>query len=126
MGQDRVKDPWEDDRIIENVKEKENEESGDENNETETRNSQSDNSGYTIIPNEIMETFDKEYEPTTTESEESVVSAKCVKARNKKQTTLTQTLKETNSNNLAKANNPTKMKLMPIRRQTRSMRKKQV
>ena len=72
-----------------------------------------------------METFNKEYEPTTTDSEEIVASAKCLKARNKKQTTLTQTFKEKNSENLAKANNPTKIKLMPIRRQTRSMRKDQ-
>ena len=61
------------------MKEKENEESGDESDEMGTRDSQSDRSGDMIVPNEIMETADKEYEPTTTDLEESVVSAKGVR-----------------------------------------------
>ena len=83
MDQDRVKDSWEDDSIVENGKDKENEASGNENYETETSDSQSDDSGDTIIPNESMEKNYKEYEPTTTDSEESSVSTKRLKARNK-------------------------------------------
>ena len=59
MGQDRVNISWEDYSIVENMREKENEESCDENNETETSYSRSDNSGDTIIPNEST-FFDRE------------------------------------------------------------------
>ena len=83
-----------------------------------TKDSRSDRSGDTIVPNESMYTGDKEYEPTTTDSEESLVSAKGAKKRNKKQTTLTQTFGE-KTNNKVRTTKLSNTKLPPIRRQTR-------
>ena len=60
----------------------------------ESDDSWSESSGDTIIPIKSMDTGNKEYDPTTTDLEESVISAKCEKMRNKKQTTLTQTFGE--------------------------------
>ena len=72
-----------------------------------------------------MDTGDKKYDPTTTDSEESVVSAKGAKMRNKKQTTLTQTFREKTNDKIIRAANLSNTKLPPIRRQTRSMKKDQ-
>ena len=72
-----------------------------------------------------MDTGNKEYDPTTTDSEESVVSAKGAKMRNKKQTTLTQTFREKINAKAAKAIKLKNANLLPIKRQTRSMKKNQ-
>ena len=72
-----------------------------------------------------MDTGDKEYEPTTTDSEESVVSAEGEKTRNKKQTTLTQTFGEKTNDKIVRTTKLSNTKLPPIRRQTRSMKKDQ-
>ena len=69
MDQDRLKDLWEDDSIVESVKDKVSEESREENGEIETSGSQSDDSGNTIVPNKSMETNNNQYEPTTTDLE---------------------------------------------------------
>ena len=65
--------------------------------------SRSESSGDTIIPCESMDTGNKEYDPTTTDLEESVILEKCAKTRNKKQTTLTQTFGEKINAKTAKA-----------------------
>ena len=103
MNQEGVRDPWEDDSILDNMKETENEQNNKDSEDIETDGSQSESSGDTIVPSESMDTGDKEYDPTTTESEESVVSAKCEKMRNKKQTTLTKTFGEKIKAKTAKA-----------------------
>ena len=71
--QDEVRDSWEEDSILENKGEyKHGWINGSMGNE-ERDDSQSENSGDTMIPSESMDTGDKEYDLTTTDSEESVM-----------------------------------------------------
>ena len=124
-NREEVRDSWEEDSILENKRDCENEQNSEGSGYIEPDDSRSESSGDTIIPSESMDTGDKEYDPTTTDSEESVVSAKCEKMRNKKQTTLTQTFGKKINAKTAKAIKLNNANLPPIRRQTRSMKKDQ-
>ena len=81
-NQEEVRDLWEQDSILENKRECENEQNSEGSEDIEPDDSWSESSGDTIIPSESMDTGDKEYDPTTTDSEESVVSTKGAKMRN--------------------------------------------
>ena len=94
MDWDEIKDSWEDDSIVGSGKEKESGESEEENEGRYVKHNWSKDSGDTIVPNDSMETDDREYEPTTTDSEESVISTPNKLLGRKKQTTLTMTFKE--------------------------------
>ena len=91
----------------------------------ECDNSRSESSGDTIIPSKRMDTGNKEYDLTTTDLEESVISTKCGKTRNKKQTTLTQKFGEMINAKEAKATRLNNANLHPIRRQTRLIKMNQ-
>ena len=123
--QDDVRDSWEEDSILENKGECEHSRPNENIGNKGSDDSRSGNSVDTIIPSESMDTGDKEYDPTTTDSEESVMLTKRGKTRNKKQTTLTQTFGEKINAKEAKATQVKNAYLPPIKRQTRSMKKSQ-
>ena len=83
INQDEIKDSWEDESIIGCEKEKESGESEGENEKRDVKHDWSDDRADTIIINESMEKNDKEYEPTTTDSEESVLLTKKKRPGNK-------------------------------------------
>ena len=62
-------------------------ESKDEDEGRDVKHNRSKDSGYKIVPNDSMDTDDREYEPTTTDSEESVISTLNKRQGNKNQTT---------------------------------------
>ena len=82
-NQEEVRDSWEEDSILENKMESENDQNSEVMGDKEYDDSRSESIGDTIIPSKSMDTGNKEYDPTTTDSEESLVSAKGEKMRNK-------------------------------------------
>ena len=94
--QRKVKESWEDDSIIECENEREDEENEDGDKDSEVKHNQSEASGDILVINDSMETNDREYKPTTSNSEESVISTRNKQLGNKKQTTLMMTSKEAN------------------------------
>ena len=87
-----VKDTWEDDSILDGKEEITNEDG--ENKQSSgsgSGNSDGENEDTILHTGSVVDEDDREYEPTSTDSEESAVSIKRKKTTNKKQTMITNT-----------------------------------
>ena len=118
-----VKDTWEGDSILNGEEEITNED-GESKHSNEDDSSNRDGKNKDTLPHTgiVEDENDREYEPTSTDSEESVVSIKRKKPTNKKQTMITNTFYLTKTELRAmtqkKGNNIQEIN----KRQTRSMR----
>ena len=115
-----VKDSWEDGSILNGEEEMTNEDGANKHsNKSGSGNSNGENEDTILHTGSVVDEYDKEYDPTSTDSEESVVSIKRKKKTNKKQTMITNTFHLTKTELRAmtqkKGNKMNK-------RQTRSMR----
>ena len=118
-----VKDSWEDYSILNGEVEIAHEDGASKHsNEDDSSNRDGDNEDTQTHTGSIVDEDDKEYEPTSTDSEESAVSIKKKKSTNKKQTTITNTFHLSKSELRAMIQKKGNNKQLSNKRQTRSMR----
>ena len=87
-----VKETWEDDSILDGEEKMTNEDwANKQRSEGVSSNSDGEDEDTIIHTGSVVDEDDREYEPTSKDSEESAVSIKRKKATNKKQTMITNT-----------------------------------
>ena len=123
LVQMHVKDSWEDDSILNGEEETSRDGGASQyNNESDSNNRDRENEETQTHTESTMDEENREYKPTSTDSEESAVSIKRRKPTNKKQTTITNTFHLTKTELKTMTQNKGTNEHVLYKRQTRSMR----